>query len=215
MSASQFDYNTASHQGLQSNYSRPTKVPASRKRPEKKPLSEPLAAPPQHPAPELNRSGSSDPTDSKTLRPRQNQTIGSTEEGLYTGYEDRENELTAKWNELGTPTQKLNRENEVGVGDDLEEYLETKQYGGTGTTPFHSGVTEESAYTLNTNYLDDRPPSSELPSHSPPAPDQPVSSVRPNKQPQYEPAPWSAPRKKQGFISKLFKVVSVTQNRAK
>jgi tetratricopeptide (TPR) repeat protein/ubiquitin len=78
MSASQNDYNTASHKGLQSYYSMPTTVPAPQEPSIKGPLSEPLPLPTRRPVPESTKSKSSDPIDSKTIRPYRATTTGPT-----------------------------------------------------------------------------------------------------------------------------------------
>jgi ubiquitin len=77
MSASQSDYNTASHKGLQSYYSMPTTGPAPQEPSIKEPLSEPLPLSRRRPVPE-SKSKSSDPMDSKTIRPYRDTTTGPT-----------------------------------------------------------------------------------------------------------------------------------------
>jgi tetratricopeptide (TPR) repeat protein len=68
MSASQNDYNTASHKGLQSHYSIPTTVPAPQEPSIKRPLSEPLPLSTRWPVQESKNPKSSDPIDSKPIR---------------------------------------------------------------------------------------------------------------------------------------------------
>jgi tetratricopeptide (TPR) repeat protein/ubiquitin len=78
MSASQNDYNTASHKGLQSYYSMPTTVPAPQEPSIKGPISEPLPLSTRRPVTESTTSKPSDPIDSSTIRPYRDNTTGPT-----------------------------------------------------------------------------------------------------------------------------------------
>jgi tetratricopeptide (TPR) repeat protein len=78
MSASQNDYNTASHKGLHSYYSMPTTVPAPQEPSIKGPLSEPLPLSTRRPVPESTKSKYPDPIDSKTIRPYRETATGPT-----------------------------------------------------------------------------------------------------------------------------------------
>ncbi len=69
MSASQNDYNTASHKGLQSYHSISTTVPAPQEPSIKGPLLEPLPLLTRRPVQESKNSKSSDLVDFKTIRP--------------------------------------------------------------------------------------------------------------------------------------------------
>lgn len=85
MSNSQYNYNTTSHKGLQSNYSMPTEVPASPEPSSRTPLPEPPLLPPRRHVAEPAKPGPSHP---KTIRPHRVSTTGSAQPEKYPAHSD-------------------------------------------------------------------------------------------------------------------------------
>jgi tetratricopeptide (TPR) repeat protein len=83
ISASQNDYNTASHKGLQSYYSMPTTIPVLQEPSIKGPLSEPLPLSTRRPVPESTKSKIPDLIEAKTLRPYKDTATGPTKAEKY------------------------------------------------------------------------------------------------------------------------------------